>query len=63
MEQVRRIELLPAEPVDPPKEEEEQCPTIRFDLPLTEPSESSCSEFSYVELVKKASVSVKISYF
>ena len=57
MENVRRIELLPAEPVDPPKEEEEQAATIRFNLPLTEPSESACSEFSYVELVKKTLVS------
>ena len=55
----RRIELLPVVPQEKEKEKNKPTRTVRLKLTLTESCDTTCPEFSYTELVKNATVSVR----
>ena len=57
MAERRRIIPSSVGPLFPLKKEKETVPTLRFSLTLKEPSDKTCSVFSYCQLVKKAAVS------
>ena len=57
MEVPRRIELMPVAPIQKKETKKETAPTIRFNLDLAEPTEKTCTEFSYEELLRNALVS------
>ena len=57
MEVPRRIELMPVAPIQKKETKKETVPTVRFNLDLTEPTEKTCPEFSYEELLRNALVS------
>lgn len=57
MGEPRRIELMPAAPVENKGKKGKLSSTIRFNLALTETTERTCPEFSYVQLLKNAVVS------
>ncbi|XP_033631683.1 ubinuclein-1-like isoform X1 [Asterias rubens] len=54
MAERRRIIPSSVGPLFPLKKEKETVPTLRFSLTLKEPSDKTCSVFSYCQLVKKA---------
>lgn len=57
MEVPRRIELMPAAPIQKKETKKETPVTIRLTLDLTDPTEKTCPEFSYEELLRNALVS------
>ncbi|XP_022098885.1 ubinuclein-1-like isoform X2 [Acanthaster planci] len=54
MAERRRIIPSSVGPLFPLKKEKETAPSLRFDLTLKEPSDKTCSVFSYSQLVKNA---------
>jgi len=58
MSESRRIQLISSIPaVTEKKKTEKPAPSVRLVVSLEEPTDVSCPEFSYIELVKNAAVS------
>jgi len=62
MSESRRVQLMSSlPPVSEKKQTDKPAPTVRLVVTLEEPTDVSCPEFSYVELVKNATVGAEMA--